>query len=260
MNGNLFFSIIVPVYNVMDYLEECMSSLLSQNMENYEIVLVDDGSTDGSSDLCDSFAEDNPAVVRVFHQDNKGLLRTRRVGISEARGEVLLFVDSDDVLREDALHVLCESFRDTGADIVFFEMSRLVDVAIPQPLPTPYVLVSQYFTVPGFFVSSFFGLGTIGVALMSGMYGLIGGISCKSMRCEQTVRNAVLYAIVLQIPTLSFFANTLLFRPNVFQLVIVFLVFRKSRTPSSGGVSLRKEHLAVKLHDPYACVTQGCRR
>ena len=150
MNGNLFFSIIVPVYNVMDYLEECMSSLLSQNMENYEIVLVDDGSTDGSSDLCDSFAEDNPAVVRVFHQDNKGLLRTRRVGISEARGEVLLFVDSDDVLREDALHVLCESFRDTGADIVFFEMSRLVDVAIPQPLPTPYVLVSQYFTVPGF--------------------------------------------------------------------------------------------------------------
>ena len=81
MNGNLFFSIIVPVYNVMDYLEECMSSLLSQNMENYEIVLVDDGSTDGSSDLCDSFAEDNPAVVRVFHQDNKGLLRTRRVGI-----------------------------------------------------------------------------------------------------------------------------------------------------------------------------------
>ena len=66
MNGNLFFSIIVPVYNVMDYLEECMSSLLSQNMENYEIVLVDDGSTDGSSDLCDSFAEDNPAVVRVF--------------------------------------------------------------------------------------------------------------------------------------------------------------------------------------------------
>ena len=79
MNGNLFFSIIVPVYNVMDYLEECMSSLLSQNMENYEIVLVDDGWTDGSSDLCDSFAEDNPAVVRVFHQDNKGLLRTRRV-------------------------------------------------------------------------------------------------------------------------------------------------------------------------------------
>ena len=142
MNGSLSFSIVVPVRNVMDYLEECMSSLLSQNMENYEIVLVDDGSTDGSS------AEGNPAVVRVFHQDNKGLLRTRRVGISEARGEVLLFVDSDDVLREDALHVLCESFRDTGADIVFFEISRLVDVAIPQPLPTPYVLCRNILQSP----------------------------------------------------------------------------------------------------------------
>lgn len=148
MNGSLSFSIVVPVRNVMDYLEECMSSLLSQNMENYEIVLVDDGSTDGSSDLCGSFAEGNPAVVRVFHQDNKGLLRTRRVGISEARGEVLLFVDSADVLREDALHVLCESFRDTGADIVFFEISRLVDVAIPQPLPTPYVLCRNILQSP----------------------------------------------------------------------------------------------------------------
>ena len=124
MNGSLSFSIVVPVRNVMDYLEECMSSLLSQNMEHYEI------------------------VVRVFHQDNKGLLRTRRVGISEARGEVLLFVDSDDVLREDALHVLCESFRDTGADIVFFEISRLVDVAIPQPLPTPYVLCRNILQSP----------------------------------------------------------------------------------------------------------------
>lgn len=94
-------SIIVPVYNVEKYLEICIESLLYQNLKNAEILLIDDGSTDNSGKICDSFSQKYD-IVKTIHQKNKGLSGARNTGIKMAKGEYLMFVDSDDFISNDA--------------------------------------------------------------------------------------------------------------------------------------------------------------
>ncbi len=115
------FSIVVPVYNVADYLPACMDSLLAQQCEDAEILLVDDGSTDGRSPaLCDDYAARCPDLVRVIHQANGGLGAARNTGLEAARGDYLLFVDSDDTLEPNTLARLREETEKTHADMYVF--------------------------------------------------------------------------------------------------------------------------------------------
>ncbi len=103
---NDLISVVVPVYNTGEYLKDCVESILNQNYKNLEILLVDDGSTDSySSDLCDETAKkyDN---VRVIHQQNCGSAGARNRGVSEAKGEYISFIDSDDVIESDMLSIL----------------------------------------------------------------------------------------------------------------------------------------------------------
>ena len=93
MKGKI--SIIVPVYNVQEYLNECVNSVLKQSYENLELILVDDGSTDGSSTMCDEFAIKD-ARVRVIHKPNGGLSDARNIGLLQAKGKYVCFLDSDD--------------------------------------------------------------------------------------------------------------------------------------------------------------------
>ena len=117
------FSVIVPVYNVADYLGRCMDSLLEQAFPDFEILLVDDGSTDGSEILCDGYAAAFPDRVQVIHQKNGGLGAARNTGLSRAQGEYLLFIDSDDWIRGDTLDILDRKIRETGAKMVVFGFS-----------------------------------------------------------------------------------------------------------------------------------------
>ena len=119
------FSIIVPVYNVKEYLPACMDSLLRQACQDFEIILVDDGSTDGSGMLCDGYQAAYPDQVRTVHQKNGGLGAARNTGIDLARGDYLLFVDSDDLLEESALACLSGHIDNTGADMYTFGFSYL---------------------------------------------------------------------------------------------------------------------------------------
>ena len=93
-------SVIIPVYNTKQYLSDCLNSILAQTYTELEILFVDDGSTDGSSDLLDSFAAMDKRI-RVIHQENGGVCAARNRGIDEARGEYLSFIDSDDTLEPD---------------------------------------------------------------------------------------------------------------------------------------------------------------
>lgn len=93
-------SIIVPVYNTEFYLERCIQSLLQQTYKNIEILLIDDGSTDGSSKLCDYFAEQY-SHIHVVHKENSGVSAARNKGLDIARGEFILFIDSDDTVSSD---------------------------------------------------------------------------------------------------------------------------------------------------------------
>jgi glycosyltransferase involved in cell wall biosynthesis len=111
--------VIVPVYNAEAYLPDCMESLMKQDCRDMEILLVDDGSTDGSGMLCDGYQEAYPGV-RAIHQKNTGLGAARNTGIAMARGEYILFVDSKDRLHPDALGVLSRCVDETAADMYIF--------------------------------------------------------------------------------------------------------------------------------------------
>ena len=91
------FSIIVPVYNVEQYLKDCIESILKQVFKDYEILLIDDGSTDSSGLICDEYAASYPQI-KVIHKKNGGLSDARNVGIKKAKGEYLIFIDSDDYI------------------------------------------------------------------------------------------------------------------------------------------------------------------
>ena len=96
-------SVIVPVYNAERYLEKCLDSLLIQTYNNFEIILIDDGSKDGSSELCDRYVSNN---IHVFHQENQGVSSARNKGIELAKGEFMVVVDSDDSVDENYLSKL----------------------------------------------------------------------------------------------------------------------------------------------------------
>lgn len=109
-------SIIVPVYQVKAYVGECVESLLAQTYANLEILLVDDGSTDGSGEACAAYAfRDNR--VRVIHQENQGLSAARNTGLDQAKGEYVAFVDSDDAVMPDYIETLYELLCRYQADI-----------------------------------------------------------------------------------------------------------------------------------------------
>lgn len=94
-NNSPKISVIVPVYNSEQYLYKCIDSILSQTFTDFELILVNDGSKDGSGDICDEYAEKDNRV-RVFHKENGGVSRARNLGLEEAKGEWMTFVDSDD--------------------------------------------------------------------------------------------------------------------------------------------------------------------
>ena len=97
-------SVIVPVYNVEKYLPRCIESVLSQTFSNFELLLIDDGSTDRSGNICDRYAQ-NDSRIRVYHQNNQGVSTARNLGIEHARCEWLCLIDSDDYLDRDYLAV-----------------------------------------------------------------------------------------------------------------------------------------------------------
>lgn len=109
-------SIIVPVYNVKSYVGECVESLCRQTYTNLEILLVDDGSTDGSGEVCDEYAGRDERI-RVIHQANRGLSGARNMGLDDARGEYIAFVDSDDLVSPNYVETLYELLMKYEADI-----------------------------------------------------------------------------------------------------------------------------------------------
>lgn len=113
-----YITVIVPVYNNKQYLNKCVESLINQTLHNIEILLVDDGSTDGSSEVCDMYAAID-SRIRVIHKENEGLGLTRNVGLEEAKGEYFTFLDSDDYVDLDAYRTLWEQAKKYDADICF---------------------------------------------------------------------------------------------------------------------------------------------
>lgn len=120
------FSVVVPIYNVERYLSECLDSLVGQIFKDFEVILINDGSTDSSPSICERYLDRYP-FFRYYSQKNKGLFSARRRGSMLAKGEYLVALDSDDCLHKDALLLLDKAVTLTGAQVVCFGMSRRAD-------------------------------------------------------------------------------------------------------------------------------------
>lgn len=113
---NSLISIVVPVYNVQNYLDCCVKSLISQSYSNIEIILVDDGSTDNCANICDEWKKKDPRI-RVIHKQNGGLSDARNAGMAMATGAYIGFVDSDDYIHKDMYRLLYENLLENNSDI-----------------------------------------------------------------------------------------------------------------------------------------------
>jgi glycosyltransferase involved in cell wall biosynthesis len=119
-------SIIVPVHNVEVYLEKCVDSILKQAFNDFEVILVDDGSTDRSGEICDSYAKQDERVV-VFHQNYNGVSAARNVGVQSARGDYIGFVDSDDYIDQNMYSELYRLCQETDSQIAVCKLGREID-------------------------------------------------------------------------------------------------------------------------------------
>lgn len=119
-------SIIVPIYNVKDYLGNCVNSILKQTYENIEVILVDDGSTDSSGSICDNFALID-SRVSVIHKQNGGLSDARNAGIKNSKGGFIALVDSDDIVCDNFIQTLYEIYLITKSDLVCCELICFYD-------------------------------------------------------------------------------------------------------------------------------------
>ena len=117
-------SVIVPVYNVEPYLEKCLDSIIGQTYKDLDILVIDDGSTDHSDEICDKYAEKDKRI-KVFHTENRGLSAARNLGLENAKGEYIGLVDSDDWIEQDMFEALLSKIEETAADVA--ECGSFVD-------------------------------------------------------------------------------------------------------------------------------------
>lgn len=130
MESSNVFTIIIPVYNVIEYLSQCVQSVLSQDYYDYEIILVDDGSTDGSGENCDELAKHDNRI-RVIHQENQGLSEARNTGIDAADGKYIIFLDSDDYWKDKkVLNKLSLRVFETHPDVLSFNFEKTDGVTV----------------------------------------------------------------------------------------------------------------------------------
>ena len=130
----MFFSFLVPVYNTEKYLKQCIDSLLIQKGAAFEIILLDDGSTDSSPQICDTYAAAHPDLVKVIHKENEGLLLTRRRGFREASGDWFLCIDSDDYAAPNLLETVVATITaHASCDMVMYNYHYVDDQGVFSP-------------------------------------------------------------------------------------------------------------------------------
>ena len=121
-------SIIIPVYNARLYVKRCLDSIVNQTYKNLQILIIDDGSFDGSSDICELYMTDKR--VQVFHQKNSGASAARNFGLDRAEGEYILFVDADDYIDTNLLDKAVHKMEQYGADILLFDVNEITEKGV----------------------------------------------------------------------------------------------------------------------------------
>lgn len=159
-------SVIVPVYNVERYLKDCIESILNQSYTDYELIIVDDGSCDGSSQICDDYAKaDNR--VQVIHKKNGGASSARNVGLHLAQGKYVSFIDSDDYIGDDFYKYLINGAEESDADIAIGSVCKVTEDKRPTLVSK---LKHEYLTPQSALIKMFDIPATIEMALWNKVY------------------------------------------------------------------------------------------
>ena len=119
-------SVVIPVYNVEKYITDCLESIVSQTFSEWEVVMVNDGSSDRSLEICKRFCE-RDGRFRVLEQENRGVSAARNTGIDACRGEYIFFMDADDTILPNTFEALNTVLYETKADMVSFQFQKIVD-------------------------------------------------------------------------------------------------------------------------------------
>lgn len=142
-------SVIIPVYNVEEYLRECVDSVLKQTYQAFEIILVDDGSTDTSGDICDAYAKKDKRI-QVIHQKNQGQAVARNTGFAVAKGKYIYFIDSDDWIVPETLEKLMKKAEQEKAEVVFFDANSFTEQSEKFHVEQRYLRKHEYSTDLGY--------------------------------------------------------------------------------------------------------------
>ena len=137
------FSVIVPVYNVSTYLSECMESIIGQTYKNLEIICINDGSTDKSLEVLKT-KYSNINKVSIYTQNNQGLSSTRNNGVRLARGKYIYFIDSDDLLEDNALETMYNKLDTNKLDILFFDAESFFEDCDKSDMDSYYARKNEY--------------------------------------------------------------------------------------------------------------------
>jgi glycosyltransferase involved in cell wall biosynthesis len=138
MTNNILISVIVPVYNVEEFLGQCVDSLIGQTFREFEVILVDDGSTDNSLKICNQYAKKDKRI-KVIHQTNGRQTKARKTGLAASNGQYVYFVDSDDWLEPELLEIAYNAAKKDKSDVVIFDSYFNYDskqIAVNQPIPS----------------------------------------------------------------------------------------------------------------------------
>lgn len=135
-------SIIIPVYNCEKYVASCLDSILNQTWKDYEIIIINDGSTDSSGKICDEYAQRDKRIT-VIHQENQGVSHARNNGLLRAKGDVVSFIDSDDTLDKEMYEILINAMEEYGVDIAHCGYKHVVRDEIRLVHDTKRVLVQE---------------------------------------------------------------------------------------------------------------------
>lgn len=124
-DDSVLLSIVIPAYNVEEYISECLESVIGQDIDNYEIICVEDHSEDGTAEIITQYMQEYP-FIRMYQKDQRGLGGCRNLGVSKARGKYIQFLDSDDVLMPDTLGMLTRHMEDGQLDAVFYSFENFL--------------------------------------------------------------------------------------------------------------------------------------
>lgn len=212
-------SIIVPVYNVEKYLDECIQSILSQSLKDFELLLVDDGSPDNCPHLCDEYAKKDPRVVPL-HKPNGGQSDARNFGLDYAKGQYITFIDSDDMIAKDSLEILYNVIVENDADVVLGKMIRFKADGTTRP----YTQLEDY--------KAFSGIDVLKMILQGQKINIsvCGGLYKRKLWSELRMPNGVVCEDWFVTPSIYMSAQKVVFTPTLWYL------YRDNPESTMGGL------------------------